>query len=149
MSSSFPYCPANAIYSPPFEFVMAAMMARGARPRNNPLESANRMATKPNSAPIVHLNTSSVTPFPTDEPAVLNVICVPAINKKRAMSVLELFTNKASVNPPIRKAFGANVLMHAPMRRGTTIIPPGIRSNVALIFIMLAPCVIVLLKRLQ
>ncbi|MNP56005.1 hypothetical protein D3C76_1506940 [compost metagenome] len=53
--------------------------------------------------------------------------------------MLELLTKRASVNPPIRKALGKNVLIVAPSNSGTTIIPPGIRSNVALMFIVVAP----------
>src|SRR5699024_2079416 len=78
---------------------------------------------------------NKVAPFFKLKPTFLKFICAPVNNKNKAIKVLDPSTNNASVKLPILKMFGKSVLIIAPKRSGTIIIPPGNFSKFCLIFI--------------
>ncbi|EHC43584.1 hypothetical protein LTSEALA_1004 [Salmonella enterica subsp. enterica serovar Alachua str. R6-377] len=132
-SVSSPYSPTNAAYNPLFELVIAEIIAKADRP-NNPSGPQNFPTRMPIITPLANFAKVIAAPFFSAFGAALNWISAPIQTKnmpKIAIAPCEIEVTK----PPISSASGAKVLNNAPMISGTTIIPPGKRSSVFLIFI--------------
>ncbi|MNJ64328.1 hypothetical protein D3C77_602720 [compost metagenome] len=134
-SRSLPNSPTNAAYRPPLELLIAAMIATPVRPK---IPSAPNRCSTPNPRAMATNSLVRVMVPPCNSAcgAALKLMPAPMHSRKAPISGAAPFLNSAVVKPPISSACGAKVLIIAPSTSGTTIIPPGIFSIVALIFIL-------------
>ncbi len=136
-SSLLPYCCINAAYSPPLVMSIAATSARTDSPASGPLDTppmgssgAHRTATSQATAILV---STKLPERRSTRPEARSWMVAPMQKNHTARIGTVPLIRPLLKDPKVLPACGQSVWQSAPSNKGTSIIPPGSRSTVALI----------------